>query len=77
MPHIEYFLRDKLLKLHQRKAELEKEITVVPSIELSHRLDLVNYHIECTENRINDKFTDPLAYLEGRKIETVKTYVHA
>lgn len=76
LPHIEYFLKDKLQTLRFLKADLEKRLTVKPCIELSRELDRVNYHIECTENRLAGRFKDPLQNYEHSKVEQTRTYTH-
>lgn len=72
-PKIYYFLKDKLANLQQQKLELESQLTVKPQLELVKALSLVNYHIECTENRIAEKFNDPIA-TEYALMTSNKTY---
>lgn len=76
LPHIEYFLKDKLQKLRLQKTELESQLTMKPCIELSQALDRVNYHIECTENRLAGRFNDPLQNYEHSKVEQTRIYTH-
>lgn len=76
LPHIEYFLKDKLKTLQFHKAELEKQLTVKPCAELVKALSLVNYHMECTQNRLDGLFTDPMANYEHSKVEQTRTYTH-
>lgn len=58
-----------------KKFQLESQLTVEPDLKLIRELSLVNYHIECTENRIAEKFKDPQGEIEYKLMISGKTYI--
>ena len=73
-PPIYYFLNDKLQKLKEQQLSLEHRLTVDADMAAYRELNLVNYHILCTENRIAEKFKDPLGDSEYALMTSNKTY---
>lgn len=55
---IHLHLTRRMEKLQKQLEDLNDEYEKQPSAELFKRINLVEYHIECTQNRINGTFTD-------------------
>lgn len=65
LPQIHYFLKDKLAKLKEKQQRLLSELTVGSTPEQYRELSMTNYHIEVTENRMHQRFKDPVAGMEA------------
>ena len=65
LPAIHFFLKDKIVRLKEKRDRLQSEMTVGSGVEKYRELNLVNYHIEVTENRMAQRFKDPTAEMEA------------
>lgn len=55
---ISFHLNNKMEKLQKQLDELNAEYDREPTVTLWMRINLVEYHIECTKNRMNGDFID-------------------
>ncbi len=55
---IAHTLSVKMEKLQKQLEDLNSAYDQEPTAELFRQINLVEYHIECTQNRINGTFTD-------------------
>lgn len=71
---VNYHLRQKLEKLEAKQQELQQRLETNPDMQTLKELNLVNYHLECTENRLNNKFVNEHADLEAEVMTNHLTY---
>lgn len=57
-------LNEKLQHLRERRKQLMHDLNEHFSVEKHRELNLVEYHIECTQNRLYGRFRDPRAEKE-------------
>lgn len=70
LPQIHYLLKDKLTKLKEKRDRLLSELTVGSTAEQYREINLLNQHIEVTENRMHQRFKDPTAEMVGTILKT-------
>lgn len=61
LPQIYFLLLEKLEKLKQKRDKLQSELTVGSTEAQYREINVLNQHIEVTENRMNQRFKDPTA----------------